>query len=130
MTGTGAVRPSPSAPDAAVPTAPQAHSARSSENVLGVAPQKGHESVWGDRARATRLLADAERSAQSITDEDDKASALVEVAKAMAATDPDHAARLLADTERIAQSITDENLKALAFVQIAKVWNQAEAGVQ
>jgi hypothetical protein len=38
-----------------------------------------------DRAR---LIADAERAAQSITDDDAKASALAAIARALAATDP------------------------------------------
>ena len=54
-----------------------------------------------DPDRAARLIADAERFAQSITGKTAKASALASVAEAVAATDPDRA-------ERIAQSITDE----------------------
>ena len=45
-------------------------------------------------ARAARLIADAERTARSITDEYSKALALTSVAKALAASDPDRAARL------------------------------------
>jgi hypothetical protein len=37
----------------------------------------------------SRLIADAERTAQSITDDYWKASALVSIARALAATDPD-----------------------------------------
>ena len=48
----------------------------------------------------------AERIAESLTDEWDKAHALSEVAKALAATNPDHA-------ERIAKSLTNEWDKAL-----------------
>ena len=55
-----------------------------------------------DPGRAARLLANAERIANSITDESSKASALSGVAEALAATDPDRA-------ERIANSITDES---------------------
>jgi TIR domain len=46
----------------------------------------------------------AERIAQSITAEDDRASVLLKVAKALAATEPDRAARLFADAEDIAES--------------------------
>jgi Caspase domain len=55
--------------------------------------------------QAARLLADAERIANSITYAYQKASALSEVAKALAATDPGRAARLFADAERTANSI-------------------------
>ena len=73
-----------------------------------------------DPDRAARLLADAERIANSITDESSKASALSGIAEALAATDPDRAARLLADAERIANSITDEYSKASALSDIAQ----------
>ena len=69
------------------------------EQVLGLARP--------DVARATRLLADAERIASSILDEGRKARALSVVAEALAATDPDHA-------EYIASSITDYNSVARA----------------
>jgi hypothetical protein len=47
-----------------------------------------------DPGRATRVLSDAERIAQSITDEYEKAAVLASIAKALAATDPDRAERL------------------------------------
>ena len=97
-------------------------------------------------ARAARLIADAERTARSITDEYSKALALTSVAKALAASDPDRAeriAQLITDpdaksqasdrvvtvvaatdpdrAERIAESITDDFSKAWALVQIAMV---------
>jgi hypothetical protein len=65
------------------------------------AAHKVPEPVRNDRIRSAQLLADAERIAQSIKLMLWKAGALVEVATALAATDPDGA-------ERIAQSITDE----------------------
>ena len=58
-------------------------------------------------------LADAERIANSITDELMKASALSGVAEALAATEPDRA-------ERIANSITDEFSKVSALSGVAK----------
>ena len=72
----------------------------------------------GDRARLTgaqraaRLIGDAERIAQSITNKYWKASALAEVATALAATDPDRA-------EHIARSITSESSKATALAEVA-----------
>jgi hypothetical protein len=60
------------------------------------------------------LLADAERTAQSITSDSSKAVALVSIAGALAATDPDRA-------ERTAQSITDNRWKASALARIAWV---------
>jgi hypothetical protein len=74
-----------------------------------------------DPGRAARLLADAERIAQSITDESDKARALAAIAKALAATDPDRA-------ERIAQSITREGWKAFALADIAKALAATDPG--
>jgi hypothetical protein len=82
-------------------------------------PQKGPK----DRARAARLIADAERIAQSITFDSTRAYALAEVAKAVAATDPDHTeriAQLITDAERIAHSITDEYLKHITLTGLAK----------
>jgi hypothetical protein len=62
---------------------------------------------------AARLLADAERIANSITGESSKAWALTGVAEALAVTDPDRA-------ERIANSITEEPSKAMAPSGVAK----------
>ena len=70
--------------------------------------------------RAARLLADAERAAQSITYEGDKVRALCELAQALAATNPDHAARLLADAERVAQSTTGGWGRVFALTPVAK----------
>jgi hypothetical protein len=64
-----------------------------------------------DRAR---LIADAERAAQSITHDGLKASTLADIAGALAATDPDSA-------ERVAQSITDKDSKARALAAIVGV---------
>jgi hypothetical protein len=73
----------------------------------------------GDPVRAGRPFAEAERIANSITDESAKASALRDVAKAVAATDPGRAAWLFGDAERIANSITDESSKATALSGVA-----------
>jgi hypothetical protein len=75
--------------------------------------QEGREAAPNGRARAARLITDAERIARSITSESSKATALAEVAAAVAATDPDRA-------ERIAQSISVDAWKAKALVAIAK----------
>ena len=50
-----------------------------------------------------------------------KASALADIAGALAATDPDRAARLIADAERIAQSITDESERDIALATIVRI---------
>ena len=60
-----------------------------------------------DPEGAARLIADAERTAQSITDNKDvKAQTLASIAQVAAATDPERAARLIDDAERTAQSIS------------------------
>ena len=83
---------------------PRPEVARPGGNVPDVA---GPESARDGDARAARLLADAERIAQSITPDPEKAGALADVASALAATDPDRA-------ERIARSITIARDGALA----------------
>ncbi len=62
-------------------------------------------------------LTDAERVAQSITSDFEKAGALAAIAGPLAASEPDRA-RLIADAERIAQSITDGFEKAHALAAI------------
>jgi phage gpG-like protein len=74
--------------------------------------QKGSEPAQSDVSRVIRLLADAERIANSITSEFWKASALSGIAAVLAATDPDRA-------ERIANSITSEFWKPSALSGIA-----------
>jgi hypothetical protein len=58
-----------------------------------------------DSGRVVRLLADAERIAQSITDDYQKAIALADVAGTLAAIDPHRAARIISEAERAARSI-------------------------
>ena len=82
--------------------------------------QREPEPVRNNRARATRILNDAARTAQFIANESERASTLADVARALAATDPDRAARLLAEAERLAQPITDEHAKNIALADIAK----------
>jgi hypothetical protein len=60
-------------------------------------------------ARATRLLDDAERVADSITDDYFRAYSLTEVAQALAAADPARAIRLVDQAERLLESVTDES---------------------
>jgi len=79
-------------------------------NAIGARAGKARAPVRGDPGRAARVIADAERTAQSITDEDAKPFALAAVAEALAGTDPGRA-------ERIAQSITN----ASALANLAKV---------
>jgi hypothetical protein len=64
------------------------------------------------QTQAARLLAEAERIAQSIADEDDRAAALGDVAGVLAATDPDRA-------ERTARSITVQQTRAGALALVA-----------
>ncbi len=78
-------------------------------NALHEAVQRGPKAIRTDPGRAFWLFADAERTAQSITDKSSKARALADIAQALAATDPDRAARLLPDAKRTAQSIADEH---------------------
>jgi hypothetical protein len=84
-----------------------------------VQPEQKPDPVQAKRARATRILSEALRVAQSITDDDLKAGALAIIAKAVAATDPDRAARLITDAERIAQPITRRTPKERALAAIA-----------
>jgi hypothetical protein len=70
--------------------------------------------IHDGRVREARLIFDAERIAQSITNEDEKAEALSDIAEALAATDPDRA-------EQIAQSITDKVEKVWALGSVAEV---------
>jgi hypothetical protein len=72
-----------------------------------------------DPRRAARLLAAAERIAQSITDKGHEAKAMIGVAATVGATDPGRAAQLLAYVERIAQSITNPEDRATALSSLA-----------
>jgi hypothetical protein len=105
--GTGMVPLSPPVADADV---------RPDENDLDQAAQKEAGVAQGDRARATRVLTDAVRIARSISDKDLRASALVRVARVLAATDPDRAARLIADAERLALAIAPTVLPGFQLV--------------
>jgi hypothetical protein len=75
--------------------------------------KEGSGTGRNDPARVARLLGDAERIASSLTDRSAKASALRDVAAAMAATDPDRA-------ERIANSLTGKSAKAMALIGVAR----------
>ncbi len=97
---------------AAVPSAPAAQGVRSAGNTSGEEAREGSGPARSDPGRAARLLDDAEQTASSITNESNKAAALREVAKALAATDPDRA-------ERIANSITSNSEKASALRGVA-----------
>jgi TIR domain len=78
------------------------------------------EPAQKDSGRVTRILTDAERAAQLITNERRQASALAVIAEKLATTDPARAARLIADAERIAQSIPDGYVKARALADVAE----------
>ena len=81
------------------------------DSIAGAAKSPG--ASRNDLTRAVRLLGEAERTANFITDESSKASALSGVARALAVSDPDRA-------ERIANSITEDWQKAWALTNIAK----------
>jgi hypothetical protein len=87
----------------AVPSIPGAQRVRSAGNAISEVAQKGSGHAGNDPGQAARLLADAERIANSITGESLKASALSRVAEALAATDPGRATRLLTDADGICQ---------------------------
>ena len=74
----------------------------------------------------------AERIAQSVTgegwDEANSPLALLDVAKALAVTDPGRAARLIGDAERTAQSITDEDASAIALAEVAEALAATDPG--
>jgi hypothetical protein len=90
-------------------TTPYAHSIQEAATTKGMAAEKAPKPLRSGHDRA-RLLADAERSAQSMEDSWAKAEALCDVAGAVAATDRDHTARLLTDAERIAQSLDSPSM--------------------
>jgi hypothetical protein len=63
-------------------------------NAPSQAAQKDTEVVRKDRARTTRVLIEARRTAESIVDEPSKVHALARIAGVLADTDPDRAAGL------------------------------------
>ena len=69
--------------------------------------------MQGPPSPGSLLITEAERIAQSITNDAWRAFALFDVAEALAATNPDRA-------EHIAQSIPRGAQKALALIRIAK----------
>ena len=72
------------------------------------------------RPRQAPILTAALHATWSIDTGHMKVSALVRIADAMAATDPDRAARLTVDAERIARSIPEADFRASALADIAK----------
>ena len=84
LAGAPGIGQSPSAPETAGTAAPRAGTGQPDGNTRDAAVRKGPEAVGGDPGHAARLFSDAERAAQSITVESDKAMALTDVAKALA----------------------------------------------
>ena len=78
------------------------------------------DSVTGKSHLLMGLGAEAEKLAQAVINEGEKAAALARVAQAVAGTDPDHAKRLAIEAEGIARSILNEDEKAAALVDLAK----------
>jgi hypothetical protein len=122
------------APGAApVLSVPDTQAIRSAGNVPGGVAQQDIEAVRKDQLRATRVPADALRIAQSITDETWRARALVDVARAMKATDPDRASRLLAEAEHLARSSNtfgDSWVIALTEIASAKAATEPDRAEQ
>jgi hypothetical protein len=114
--GTDTAYQFPFTANAAARIGPDARSAQAEGNGTSGAARKSREPGRADRARATRILSDAERIAQTITEETQKAQALASIAGAVAATDPDRA-------ERITQTITSESWKARALAKVAEAWS-------
>jgi phage gpG-like protein len=101
----------------ATPVISGAEAARPADGVPDQATEE--DDRQSDARRVARLLLEAERIANSITNESWKASALVRVSAAVAATDLSRAARLLGDAERITDSITDEVGRSWALRNVA-----------
>jgi hypothetical protein len=80
----------------AAPTTVEAPGAQSAAHTVGEIAQTVSRPASNDVAWATRLLAETEDIANSITDASSKARALSGVAQALAPNDPDRAARLIA----------------------------------
>jgi TIR domain len=80
------------------------------------------DSVAGtaDVLHATQLLVEAQRVAGSITSGFGKVSALLDLARVVAATEPRRAVRIFEEVEHIADSITNESQKAAALCEIAR----------
>jgi TIR domain len=124
------------------PTANAAIAVEDGESGLPIPPSLTRDFRRDSGAQPVRLLADAERLAQSILDKQSRARALLAVAKVLAGSDPDRTALLLSDAlsdaglgtstyaevlemmatsdseraERIARSITPPNTVALARI--------------
>jgi hypothetical protein len=62
----------------------------------------------------------ARRIAQSITRASSKASALADIAKTLAITDPEDAAKIFTGAERIAQTIAGENQKSSTLTALVR----------
>ena len=73
------------------------------------------------RERSIRVLIEAERIAQSITEKSWQATALAAVARVLAITDPDRAARLIAKAETVAKSIDAKAKKEDTLAVVARI---------
>ena len=70
------------------------------------------------QSRYSRIVTDALRTAQAISEENPKVRALAAAAQALAPTDPGRASLVAADAERIAQSIAGEAARASALAAV------------
>ena len=111
---------------AAAPTVRHAHDPTNS-NAQRETAQRRPEFVRSDRARAIRVLSEAEQVAQSIEDESQKVWGLARVAAALADIDAGRAARVVAEIEHFLES-TDDRSKVGALVGSAEELTAIDAG--
>ena len=102
-------------PVTAARSTPDAYGVRSAGNALGEVAQQDSGPARIDSGRATWLLTEAERVANSLPDAYAKAWAMRNIAAALAAIDPGR-------VERFANSITNEFAKASALATSRRRW--------
>ena len=73
------------------------------------------------QSRYSRIVTDALRTAQAISEENPKAHALAAAARALDPTDPGRAGLVAADAERIAQSIASAATRASALAAVTSI---------
>ena len=73
-----------------------------------------------------RLVVEAERVADTITNDYSRAQALAQVVKAWATVDPGQAERVAVEAERVADTITNDGLRAQALAAVAEAWATVE----
>jgi Caspase domain len=138
--GTDTARQFPFTANAAVPAEPRGQGAPAEDQGSpaaaqndtepgpgGAEPAQGGAESAQDGAEPARsgpsphadIVTGALRATHSITDAGAKARALVAVAQALEATDPERSGRLIADAERVAEAISEPATKASALADVA-----------